>query len=152
MKGTIKSADELSLLFKTARKHTATNLIILEARPNRLRDGAVGGCPPAGRSHNRARCQQQASGAEQAPQRAPQQGRVAFVAGKRLGSAPRRNRAKRLMREAARLLGIPQDGHDRVFIARQQTTKATLDAVMRDMERLLRRDGWREQPIKTSRR
>jgi ribonuclease P protein component len=66
-------------------------------------------------------------------------GRLAFVAGKRLGSAPERNRAKRLMREAAHQLKAPWDDRDVVFVARDKTVTATLDAVVRDMECLLRR-------------
>jgi ribonuclease P protein component len=66
-------------------------------------------------------------------------GRVAFVAGKRLGNAPRRSRAKRLMREAAREAGFPQQGFDVVFIARERTARSSLETVMGDMKRLSRR-------------
>lgn len=52
------------------------------------------------------------------------QGRCAFVAGKRLGPAPLRNRCKRVMREAARELGGPWDGHDVVFVARRRVAHA----------------------------
>jgi ribonuclease P protein component len=61
------------------------------------------------------------------------------VAGKRLGNAPKRNRAKRLMREAARVVEMPQRGFDVVFIARERTTKNSLEAITDDMRRLLRR-------------
>lgn len=48
-------------------------------------------------------------------------GRTAFVAGKKLGSAPVRNRSKRVLREAARKLGAPWSGQDVVFVARKDT-------------------------------
>jgi ribonuclease P protein component len=66
-------------------------------------------------------------------------GRVAFIAGKRLGSAPQRNRAKRLMREAAREEGFPRRDFDVVFIARERTAKNSLEAVLSDMKHLERR-------------
>lgn len=69
------------------------------------------------------------------PERGPN-GRVAFIAGKRLGVAPRRNRAKRLLREAARQTGAPWTGYDIVFIAREKTTKTSLAVVMEDMLRV----------------
>jgi ribonuclease P protein component len=106
MRGTIKSTDELSTLFKTAQKYTSTNLIVLLGEPD---------------------------------VRICLRGRLAFVAGKRLGSALKRNRAKRLMREAAHQLKAPWDGRDVVFVARDKTVTATLDAVVRDMEHLLQR-------------
>ena len=46
-------------------------------------------------------------------------GRCAFIAGKKLGCAPLRSRCKRVMREIARELGGPWDGHDVIFIARK---------------------------------
>jgi ribonuclease P protein component len=64
------------------------------------------------------------------------QGRVAFIAGKRLGSAPRRNRAKRLMREAARAVDAPWPGVDVAFIARERTVLAALDMLVEDMKRV----------------
>jgi ribonuclease P protein component len=65
-------------------------------------------------------------------------GRIAFIAGKRLGTAPRRNRAKRLMREAARRQKAPWQNLDVVFIARDATVDATLDVVLEDMQRFYR--------------
>lgn len=50
-------------------------------------------------------------------------GRVAFVAGKKLGNAVWRNRAKRRMRAACRQLEGPWDGSDVIFIANSYTTK-----------------------------
>jgi ribonuclease P protein component len=66
-------------------------------------------------------------------------GRVAFIAGKRLGNAPRRNRMKRLMREALRVVRGPWPGVDVVFVARENAATATVDDIVSDMERLARR-------------
>jgi ribonuclease P protein component len=101
VKGTIKSTDEITTLFKTAQRITTSNLIVLSSETDAKRD-----LP----------------------------GRVAFIAGKRLGSAPRRNRAKRLMREAASFAQVPWSGFDVAFIAREQTASATLTALIEDIE------------------
>lgn len=61
-------------------------------------------------------------------------GRVAFVAGKKLGSAVLRNRSRRVMREAARRCGGPWPGWDVVLIARSNAAEATpseLDKALR---------------------
>ena len=49
------------------------------------------------------------------------EGRAAFVAGKKLGNAVWRNRAKRRMRSAARDTNMPKEGYDMVFIAKWST-------------------------------
>ena len=49
-------------------------------------------------------------------------GRVAFIAGKKLGNAVWRNRAKRRMREACRAVGGPFSGYDIAFVARKGIT------------------------------
>lgn len=46
-------------------------------------------------------------------------GRVAFIAGKKLGNAVWRNRAKRRMREVCREVGGPFPGYDVAFVARK---------------------------------
>ena len=48
-------------------------------------------------------------------------GRVAFVAGKKLGNAVWRNRAKRRMRAACQQLQMEWPGYDVVFIANRHT-------------------------------
>lgn len=60
-------------------------------------------------------------------------GRVAFVAARRLGNAVWRNRSKRVLREAARMAGLPQDGIDLILFA----TRATHDAHPSDVARAL---------------
>jgi ribonuclease P protein component len=47
-------------------------------------------------------------------------GRVVFIAGKRLGGAVVRNRCKRLLREAVRQAGGPWPGYDIAIIARRE--------------------------------
>jgi len=57
------------------------------------------------------------------------EGRVAFVAPKRLGNAVFRNRCKRVLREAAREADLPLDGTDVILMA----TRSTHDAVPSDV-------------------
>jgi ribonuclease P protein component len=61
-------------------------------------------------------------------------GRVAFIAGKKLGNAVVRNRSKRVLREAARRCHGPWAGYDILLIARP----ATRDAAYVDLDRALR--------------
>lgn len=67
------------------------------------------------------------------PERRGPEGRVVFVAGKKLGGAVMRNRCKRVMREAVRRLGGPWAGFDVALIARKETAASSperLDAAM----------------------
>jgi ribonuclease P protein component len=106
VRGTIKSTDEISTLFKTAQRITTGTVMVLIAKTNEERGS---------------------------------RGRVAFIAGKRLGTAPQRNRAKRLMRRAAFLVGVPWSGFDMAFVAREKATLAGLDEVVRDIKTLQRK-------------
>jgi len=61
-------------------------------------------------------------------------GRVAFIAGKKLGNAVIRNRSKRVLRESARRSEAPWRGYDVLLIARPATREAAseaLDAALR---------------------
>lgn len=69
------------------------------------------------------------------------QGRCAFIAGKKLGSAPFRNRCKRVMRAAAQTLGFPWAGYDVVFIARSQVATAKCGIVCDEMRKQLLKAG-----------
>jgi ribonuclease P protein component len=129
MKGTIKSTDELSSLFRTARKYTTTNLMALQG----------GRVTVSGNLNEQGSLRAYAQDQKPHQQQDKPRGRVAFIAGKRLGSAPTRNKAKRLMREAARHLKAPWEGQDVVFVAREGTATASLEELIQDMERLLRR-------------
>jgi ribonuclease P protein component len=52
-------------------------------------------------------------------------GRVAFIAGKKLGGAVVRNRCRRVLREVVREAGGPWSGSDVVLISRPGTAGAT---------------------------
>jgi len=66
--------------------------------------------------------------------------RCGFVAGKKVGSAVKRNRAKRLLREAvhARQEALAQ-GWDLVFVARSPLAEATLSQTQAAVNQLLKR-------------
>lgn len=70
-------------------------------------------------------------------------GRVAFIAGKKLGNAVWRNRAKRRMRAACNDLGGPWDGYDVVFVARRNTTVDTYDKLIKGYQQALEQCGLR---------
>ena len=68
-----------------------------------------------------------------------QRGRIAIIAGKRLGTAPQRNRAKRRIREAARAYKAPWDGFDVVLVAREKTGHEDFSELIKDMGTIVRR-------------
>jgi ribonuclease P protein component len=71
--------------------------------------------------------------AAQTPEGRGRAGRVAFIAGKKLGGAVVRNRSKRVIRAAARRCQGPWAGYDVLLIARPGTRVAapdTLDAAI----------------------
>ena len=73
--------------------------------------------------------------------------RCGFVVGKRLGTAVRRNRAKRRVREAVRLvLPTITPGYDLVFVVRgPDVLAAPFTAIQQAVEQLLRRAHlWRQ--------
>lgn len=59
-----------------------------------------------------------------------QQGRVAFIAGKKLGNAVWRNSAKRRMRALCRDLGGPWHGYDVIFLAKRRINEGTYSKVL----------------------
>jgi ribonuclease P protein component len=61
--------------------------------------------------------------------------RVAVVASRKVGGAVRRNRAKRLLREAARRVAW-QPGVDVVLVARRATAASDLEAVQTELDAL----------------
>jgi ribonuclease P protein component len=68
-------------------------------------------------------------------------GRVAFIAGKRLGGAVLRNRCRRVLREAVRRGSGPWPGWDVVLIAREDTSNAGPAALDRALQGNLKRAG-----------
>lgn len=68
-------------------------------------------------------------------------GRVAFIAGKKLGGAVWRNRSRRVLREAVRRAGGPWEGRDTVFMARAGLDRANPQEVDAAIASLLARSG-----------
>ena len=68
-------------------------------------------------------------------------GRVAFVAPKRLGNAVFRNRCKRVLREAARLCGLPVDGSDIILFATRATHGSSPSEVACALTKVLARSS-----------
>lgn len=66
--------------------------------------------------------------------------RVAVIASRRVGGAVQRNRAKRLLREAARHLTL-REGCDIVLVARPRCALSGLREVVGELERLCRHTG-----------
>lgn len=71
--------------------------------------------------------------------------RLGFTATKKIGNAVARNRAKRRMRAAARLVlaEAPVPGHDLVLIARDGTRTCPWPALLEELRTALRRAGAR---------
>ena len=70
-------------------------------------------------------------------------GKVAFVAPKRLGNAVYRNRCKRVLREAARMAGLPMEGVNVILLATQDTHGATPNDLAACIKSLLAKAGLR---------
>ena len=64
-------------------------------------------------------------------------GRVAFIAGKKLGNAVWRNSAKRRMRAICHDLGGPWRGLDVIFLAKSSLTEASYSKVLRACDKTL---------------
>lgn len=64
-------------------------------------------------------------------------GRIAFIAGKKLGVAPLRSRCKRVMRATAAELGAPWPALDVVFVAKRRVAYADHRRLVKEMRRCL---------------
>ncbi len=74
--------------------------------------------------------------------RTPDISHLGITATKKIGKANKRNRARRLITEAYRLLETKiQGGWDFVFVARTKTTFSTMGKVKESMEKLLSQAG-----------
>jgi ribonuclease P protein component len=76
------------------------------------------------------------------PRRGPE-GRVVFIAGKKMGGAVTRNRCKRVMREALRRAGGPWPGTDIALMARLKVATASPTQIDAALAEALRRAGVR---------
>ena len=66
-------------------------------------------------------------------------GRVAFIAGKKLGNAVWRNRAKRRMRAICADLGGPIPHYDVLFIARKSINESPYEEIRSNVKKALER-------------
>ena len=64
-------------------------------------------------------------------------GRVAFIAGKKLGNAVWRNRAKRRMRALCKDLNGPFPGYDVLFLARRSISESDYSTMLSNLEKAL---------------
>jgi ribonuclease P protein component len=75
------------------------------------------------------------------PEERGRSGRVAFIAGKKLGGAVLRNRCRRVLRETVRRADGPWAGFDLALIARPGTATATPAALDAALGSILSRAG-----------
>jgi ribonuclease P protein component len=75
------------------------------------------------------------------PSRFARSGRLAFIAGKKLGNAVVRNRSKRVLREAVRRAGAPWAGYDIAVVARTGLRGASVEQIARSLSGHLGRLG-----------
>ena len=68
-------------------------------------------------------------------------GRAAFIAGKKLGSAPKRSYAKRVMRHIALELGNKWPGYDLIFVAKPAIFDLRFAEMLDECERALLKAG-----------
>lgn len=111
---TIKSSAEISQLFSTGKRLKTPYLTLIVGE----------------QSKGKPRGDEEQHGLH---------GRVAFIAGKKLGNAVWRNRAKRRMRALCRDLGGPWPNCDVIFLARGSLCKVSYGTVLQACEDATRR-------------
>lgn len=109
MKSTIKSSADISSLFSQGKRFSTPFLTVLVLKRSDQHDHES------------------------------DHGRVAFIAGKKLGCAVWRNSAKRRMRAVAHDLGAPWEGYDVAFLARAPLMKASYSKVSKTCEKALQK-------------
>lgn len=112
------------------------------AAPDRLRDGRVIAAVLRGRRQRSGRLL--AVHLRQRDDQGPT--RLACVASRRVGGAVARNRAKRLLREAARAVSLPP-GLDVVLVARTACAQADLASVHAELARSLDEFGLTRESV-----
>jgi ribonuclease P protein component len=80
----------------------------------------------------------------------PGQGTVSVVAGRRIGKAEARNRARRILREAWHRLAPLTEGRDVVLVARPAIEGSTTNDLVSEMRDLLPRMGIHTDPEQPS--
>ena len=138
MKNTIKSAQQIARLFSSGERFATKSALALFApigqatqeqpQPAKAVERAVG--------NSVVFAETAAWPAKDRSLLTRAAGRVAFVAGKKLGNAPQRNRAKRRLRAAAAGQGAPWPGYDVVLVARQAAITGDFAALEADLGRL----------------
>lgn len=71
------------------------------------------------------------------PEQRDQSGRVAYIAGKKLGGAVWRNRSRRVLRAALRGAGGVVPGYDILLVANARTSEIGTEAVAVEIARIL---------------
>lgn len=66
------------------------------------------------------------------------EGRVAFIAGKKLGNAVWRNGAKRRMRSVCHELGYTWQGYDVIFLAKSSLMRTSYSKVLKACDKTIR--------------
>jgi len=108
MKGTIKSKEKIGWLFAQGSRYQGVGFLALYAKPEIM---------PSSNDADKL-------------------GKTAYVAGKKLGSAPKRNQAKRRLREAVRMAGVSWNSHDVVLVAVKGTLRADFKDIVASVEKL----------------